>query len=900
MHPRVSKFLLTTTALSALGLMVLGAQPGSAGPEGGTVVGGVATIAGQGGASVVVNQSSSHAIINWHTFNIGTGQSVTFNQPGSSSIALNRVTGGLGPSEILGTLTANGKVFVINRDGILFGPGAVINTAGFLATTNDIKNSDFMAGRMNFNIPGRPDASIVNLGNITATSGGFAALVAPGVRNSGTISATLGTVTLAAGNSFTLDLYGDKLITLAVNDQIASKVIDVATGQPLKSLITNDGKIKANGGRVELTAAAARHVVDSVINTSGVIKANSIGKHNGMIVLSAATGGSKGAGAPAQTIKVSGTLSAAGKKSGTTGGTILVTGEDIQFVNAMVDASGSAGGGKVLIGGDWGGGNPTSGLVDNQSAKLENFLIPTATTVSVDAGTTINASAKDSGNGGKVILWSDVQTTFAGTILARGGAQSGNGGFVETSSKKLLNFTGTVDTQAPNGAVGTLLLDPENYYINATGVAPEFDPTASAISASALVSQLNTSNVVISTSSTGTNAGDIFVKSNVAWTGNNSLTLSAHQDIQVDATITNTGAGNLILRADNAGTGTGTVQLITMGQINFAGSTGTVSIYYNPSGPENKYQNPTTFGAITGQLKTYMLVNNASDLGLIGATESTRSAQYALGRDFSASDFNGFNPGSDTFTSGFVFDGNGGLGVNHTISDLTLSSASSSPVGLFPVLGAGATVRNLNLTNVSITGIRLRILSAPSPGSVPARSPTSMSANGVGEQRRAERHHRRRPRRTARVRRNHRAIQHQRVNVTGNQLRHLQHGRRTRRGRSTRREHHQFTVQRAASLRGGTNTFAGGLVGRNDGTITNSFSSNAVSGVSGNGVRGHRLRHRRPRRLQFRHDHGIIRQRSRERHRRLGEPEVLRNRRRPGRAQQCARRRSQTPTQRAP
>jgi hypothetical protein len=117
------------------------------------------------------------------------------------------------------------------------------------------------------------------------------ALVAPGVRNSGTITATLGTVALASGNSFTLDMYGDKLITLAVNDQIAAKVIDVATGRPLKSLVSNEGKIRANGGRVELTAAAARVVVDSVINTSGVIRANSIGHRNGMIVLSAATGG---------------------------------------------------------------------------------------------------------------------------------------------------------------------------------------------------------------------------------------------------------------------------------------------------------------------------------------------------------------------------------------------------------------------------------------------------------------------------------------------------------------------------------------------------------------------------------------------------------------------------------
>src|SRR5919204_612345 len=164
-------------------------------------------------------------------------------------------------------------------------------------------------------------ASIVNQGRITATSGGFAALVAPGVRNSGTITATLGTVALASGNSFTLDMYGDKLITLAVNDQIASKVIDVATGRPLKSLVSNEGKIRANGGRVELTAAAARVVVDSVINTSGVVKANSIGRHNGMIVLSAATAANKPAGATTQTVKVSGTLSTLWKTKATQGGT---------------------------------------------------------------------------------------------------------------------------------------------------------------------------------------------------------------------------------------------------------------------------------------------------------------------------------------------------------------------------------------------------------------------------------------------------------------------------------------------------------------------------------------------------------------------------------------------------
>ena len=145
-------------------------------------------------------------------------------------------------------------------------------------------------------------------------------------------------------------------------------------------------------------------------------------------------------------MKVSGTLSAAGKKAGTKGGTITITGEHIEVAGATIDASGREGGGKVLIGGDWAGGKPDTSLVSNQSAKLESNAIPTATTVSVDAATKIDASAKDKGDGGKVILWSDQTTSFAGTILALGGTQFGNGGFVETSGKGAANFTGAVDT----------------------------------------------------------------------------------------------------------------------------------------------------------------------------------------------------------------------------------------------------------------------------------------------------------------------------------------------------------------------------------------------------------------------------------------------------------------------
>src|SRR5258708_1337805 len=106
--------------------LVFGSLPASADPMGGNVAGGSATIQGSGTGNVTVNQSSQRAIINWSTFNIGSGQTTTFVQPNSSSVVLNRVTGGLGPSTINGTLAANGHVYLVNRDGVLVGPGGVI------------------------------------------------------------------------------------------------------------------------------------------------------------------------------------------------------------------------------------------------------------------------------------------------------------------------------------------------------------------------------------------------------------------------------------------------------------------------------------------------------------------------------------------------------------------------------------------------------------------------------------------------------------------------------------------------------------------------------------------------------------------------------------------------------
>jgi len=253
--------------------------------------------------------------------------------------------------------------------------------------------------------------------------------------------------------------------------------------------------------------------------------------------------------------------------------------------------------------------------------------------------------------------------------------------------------------------VGTLLLDPENYYINANGLPPKSDPTASAISANALVNQLALNNVVLSTLPSGTNAGDIFVDAKISWSTGNSLTLSAYHDIlfMSGTKVTSTGAGNLVLRADNTGTGQGTVVFDSGGHVDYTQSTGTVSIFYNPSGSQTtKYQNPTNYfcppcpggGGVfvqqPSQLTAYMLVNTASDLD---AVRTNQNGTYALGTKITFDPTQPFTP-IPNFTG--LLDGQG-----QTIANLTIASTSQN-IGLFGTIASTGEVRNLNLTNVSV------------------------------------------------------------------------------------------------------------------------------------------------------------------------------------------------------
>ena len=199
----MARSLLVGTALQT-GLaftMALAAHPvqgqpaPNARPTGGSVVAGTAAIS-QSASSTQISQSSQRAAINWQSFDVGSQQSVTFSQPSSSAVALNRVTGP-DPSQIAGRIDANGQIIVVNQSGVNFYKGAQVNAAGVMVSAAGITDRNFMAGKLQFDQPGKPGARIDNAGNITVKQAGLAALVAPQVANSGTINAQLGHVVLA-------------------------------------------------------------------------------------------------------------------------------------------------------------------------------------------------------------------------------------------------------------------------------------------------------------------------------------------------------------------------------------------------------------------------------------------------------------------------------------------------------------------------------------------------------------------------------------------------------------------------------------------------------------------------------------------------------------------------------
>jgi filamentous hemagglutinin family protein len=355
-------------------------------PQGGHFVAGSGSIGTQG-LTETITQTSQRGIIDFSSFSIGKSGTVKINN--GMGATLDRVTGG-NLSQIFGTLSATGSVYLVNPQGVVVGKSGVITTGGsFVASSLDISNQNFMAGQtLRFDGKGAADGMVKNLGSISS-SGGDVFLIARSVVNAGSINAPNGTVGLGAGQE-----------VLLKDMSVAGGRMTVRYG---KGDVRNKGSIAA--AQAELRAAGG-NVYALAGNHTGMIRATGSAMRGGHVWLTA--GGSVFASGPisasnrdgsggrvtiraAKLAKVTGRIDASAGSKGKSGGRVIVTGHDVTLgATAVIDARGTGDGGTVLIGGDRQGGA-------NSAQDFAKHAIANAQTTTVEAGAQIFA---DGGAGG--------------------------------------------------------------------------------------------------------------------------------------------------------------------------------------------------------------------------------------------------------------------------------------------------------------------------------------------------------------------------------------------------------------------------------------------------------------------------------------------------------------------
>ncbi|RQT14382.1 GLUG motif-containing protein [Burkholderia contaminans] len=299
-------------AVAAVSLIGFTALPAFALPSGEAILSGKADIVRtDDGRTMNINQHTDKLITNWQDFSVGGGERVSFHQPDSQSLALNRVIGTNG-SRIDGQISANGRVFLVNPNGVLFGSGAQVNVGGLVASTQNLSDADFLAG--NYRFSGSSTQSVINNGTITAADGGSVALLGARVANNGTIQARLGRVALGAGNAFTVNFDGNGLLNLQID------------GGAVDAQASNGGLLKADGGEVLMTARAAGNLLDAVVNNTGTIEARGLNTRGGKITLDGGT------------VKVAGKLDASAGEANAPAGSVITRGEHVHVAsNTQVD-----------------------------------------------------------------------------------------------------------------------------------------------------------------------------------------------------------------------------------------------------------------------------------------------------------------------------------------------------------------------------------------------------------------------------------------------------------------------------------------------------------------------------------------------------------------------------------
>ena len=382
---------------------------------------GKVNITGTGTNHLQVNTKTNKTIINWDSFSIHSGGRVDFNQPSASSFSLNRVVGST-PSSIAGQLNSNGKLMLINPNGVVITPNGVVNTKSFTASTLDINNRDFLNDNFSFKGNGN-SKGVINSGKITIGGGGHAALLGGYVSNSGIVSAKLGKIAIGAGEKITLDFVGDGLMTVAVPSYKLGIIKDI-NGKTLQSLISNTGTLKANGGIIKLSAATAMSLSRGAVNigaTGSVIAQGIKGSPGKIIIGSPSTSSVRIAGnvdvsAPKMSVSPSGTLVVQGKRlihqgniyaNGSSGGNINVLSKESLKLDGSIFAKGNQGkGGSVIM-------------------LSENAISSTPRTV-------VNVSGKL--KGGTAQLLAKVKNKVSGNIFAD--SSSGNGGRIDITAQK--------------------------------------------------------------------------------------------------------------------------------------------------------------------------------------------------------------------------------------------------------------------------------------------------------------------------------------------------------------------------------------------------------------------------------------------------------------------------------
>ena len=384
------------------------------GPEGAAVVNGQVSIQ-QSGYNTTIT-ASDRAIINYSSFDIARAETVQFVQPSSSASVLNRILSA-NPTNINGTLLANGRVFFVNPAGVYFGSGARVNVNGLVASALNMTNEDFINGQLNF-ADGK--GSVINSGDISAES---VYLIGQQVSNLGNISCPDGYVVMVAGDRVFLGEPGSDIVVEIDVPDLRGEVYSGVS-------VLNEGSIEAVGGIISLVGAG--DLYSQAISNVGSISASSeIGK-GGEVRLSGIDG----------TVINSGSIDA----SGIEGGQVTLEGERVgQFGTIYAHGIDSHGGTVNLMGSE---------------------------VVALGSGSVTTANAGTNGDGGEVIVYSPDTALFryGAMIEAKGGIASGDGGFVEVSGKQYVEVDGFADRTAVNGEHGVLLIDPADIAITDNAV----------------------------------------------------------------------------------------------------------------------------------------------------------------------------------------------------------------------------------------------------------------------------------------------------------------------------------------------------------------------------------------------------------------------------------------------